>query len=171
MESKIGEITLDYSKDNKLFVQSINVLKMRSILDYSIQQDLSKHFKLSFESDRGQDNSTLKPTLEFGLGYGIYNKTAAFYLIPRLGWRYNHYNNFYIAPKIGTIIKLNDKTKILASYEHYFNSYSNNRGYNRKYDFYIGRELVKNIELYADYSYYINSPYKRDFSIGLSYRF
>ena len=171
MESKIGEITLDYSKDNKLFVQSINILKMRSILDYSIEQDYSKHFKLSLENDLEQYNTALKPTLEFGLGYSTYNQNIAFYFIPRLGWRYNHYSNFYITPEVGIIANISDETKIMASYEHYLNTRGNNRGYNGKYNLYIGRELIRNIDLYTDYSYYINSNYKHDFTIGLSYMF
>ena len=171
MESKIGEITLDYSKDNKLFVQSINILKMRSILDYSIEQDYSKHFKLSLENDLEQYNTALKPTLEFGLGYSTYNQNIAFYFIPRLGWRYNHYSNFYITPEVGIIANISDETKIMAFYEHYLNTRGNNRGYNGKYNLYIGRELIRNIDLYTDYSYYINSNYKHDFTIGLSYRF
>lgn len=171
MESKIGEIALAYSSKNKIFLQSVDVLKMRSILDYSIQQDYSKHFKLSFENSLEQYNTALKPTLEFGLGYGTYNKMLAFYIIPRLGWRYNHYSNFYVAPEIGTIMKLFDTTKLMASYEHYFNSRGNNRGYNGKYNLYMGQELVKNIDLYTEYSYYIDSHYKHSISIGLSYRF
>ncbi len=171
MESKIGEVSFGYSKDNKLFLDSINLLKMRSILDYDIQQDFSKHFKLSFENDLNKNNTSLKPTFEFGLGVAKYISNASFYLMPKVGWRYNHYNNFYITPEIGTIIHLTDKTKMLASYEYYFNSRGNNRGYNGKYNFYLGQELIENIDLYADYSYFQDANYKHDFTIGLSYRF
>lgn len=171
MESKIGELSFGYSKSNKLFLESINLLKMRSILDYDIQQDFSKHFKLSFENDLNENNTSLKPTLEFGLGVAKYVSNAAFYLMPKIGWRYNHYNNFYITPEIGTIIHLTDKTKMIASYEYYFNSRGNNRGYDGKYNFYLGQELIKNVDLYADYSYFQDANYKHDFAIGLSYRF
>lgn len=44
---------------------------MRSILDYTLESDYSKHFKLSLENNLSEESTNLKPTVEFGLGWGI----------------------------------------------------------------------------------------------------
>lgn len=171
MESKIGEITLGYSNKDKVFLQSVDILKMRSVLDYSIQNDYSKHFKLTMENDLGKYNTSIKPTIEFGLGYAAYSKNVSFYVLPRLGWRYNHYSNFYATPEIGIITNINEKIKIINSYEYYFNTKRNNRGYNSKYNIYAGYKLYENLDTYINYSYYTDANYRYETVFGIAYKF
>ena len=68
---------------------------MRSILDYTLEADYSKHFKLSLENDLSEESTNLKPTIEFGLGWGISDKMLSSYFLPKLGYRYNQYGNLY----------------------------------------------------------------------------
>lgn len=172
LESKIGEIELGYSlKKNKIFIDSINILKMRSILDYSLEGDYSKHFKLSLENDLAMERTNLKPTIEFGLGWGMPNRNVSAYFLPKLGYRYNHYGNIYLAPEIGLIYRISENIKIITTYETYINSKSNNRGYNGKYDFYIGYRIANNQDIFINYKYYSETDNHNNLSIGLSYRF
>lgn len=172
LESKIGEIGLGYSfKKNKAFVESINILKMRSILDYTLEADYSKHFKLSLENDLSEESTNLKPTIEFGLGWGISDKMLSSYFLPKLGYRYNQYGNLYLAPEIGFISKIGKDIKIITSYETYINSQGNNRGYNGKYDFYIGYKVTNNQDIFVNYKYYSGTDNHNNLSVGFSYRF
>lgn len=172
MESKIGEVAFGYSsKNDKAYVQEINLLNMRSILDYSIAKDYSKHFKLAFENNLGQTSTNLKPTVEIGFGYGAYVKDMAIYAIPKIGFRYNHFANVYISPEIGIIANLTDKTKFITSYEYYFNSRHNNRGFDSKYNTYLGYELTSDTDVYVEYNRYTGTKYSDDLIIGLSYKF
>lgn len=172
LESKIAEIGFGYSfKRNKTFVESINILKMRSILDYTLESDYSKHFKLSLENNLSEESTNLKPTVEFGLGWGISDKMLSAYFFPKLGYRYNQYGNIYLAPEIGLISKINENVKIITSYETYINSKSNNRGYNGKYDFYMGYNVANNQDIFVNYRYYSGTDNHNSISVGLSYRF
>lgn len=172
LESKIGEIGLGYSlKKNKTFIDNIHILKMRSILDYSLEGGYSKHFKLSFENDLAKERTNLKPTAEFGLGWGISNRKLSAYFLPKLGYRYNQYGNIYLAPEIGLISKISENIKIVTTYETYVNSEGNNRGYNGKYDFYMGYKVTNNQDIFVNYKYYSGTDNHNNLSIGLSYRF
>lgn len=172
IESKMANISLAYNADKKrVFLQGIDILKMRSIIDYAIQQEHSKHFKISFENSLGEDTTNLKPTIEIGLGYGYYKANLVAYFLPKIGYRYNKYSNIYLSPEIGIIAQLNNKIKIISSYDVYFNSYKNNRGYNSKYNLYIGYNLIKNTNIYFNYSHYTDNKYNNSLSFGISRNF
>ena len=172
MESKIGEVALAYSRHKeRAYIKSFDILKMRSIIDYGISQDYSKHFKFSFENKTSDIRANLKPVVEFGLGYGFYGEQLVGYFLPKVGFRYDDYANLYIAPEIGAIVKLNDKFKIITSYEQYFNAKGNNRGYDAKYDIVSNYELSPNIDLHAEYTHYLDADINNEFYFGVSYKF
>lgn len=79
--------------------------------------------------------------------------------------------NIYLAPEIGLISKINENVKIITSYETYINSKSNNRGYNGKYDFYMGYNVANNQDIFVNYRYYSGTDNHNSISVGLSYRF
>ncbi|MBQ9034339.1 MAG: DUF4105 domain-containing protein [Alphaproteobacteria bacterium] len=172
MESKIAEISIGYdNRLDKAFIQNINILKMRSVLDYPISGEYSKHFKFAFENNYAQTKTNLKPTVEFGLGYGSYAKTLAFYILPKAGFRYNHISNIYLAPEIGIIANISDKIKIMSSYEHYLNSCRNNRGFNEKFSFYLGYRIADGTDIFANYAHYASATNNNDFFFGIAYKF
>jgi hypothetical protein len=172
MESKIGEVTFGYSEqENHAFIQSLDILKMSSILDYPIAQDYSKHFKLSLENDLGQTTTDLKPTVEFGLGYGAYGRDIAVYALPKVGFRYHDTGNLYLAPEIGAIAQINDTIKVMTSYEYFLNSRYNNRGYNGKFEAFTGYKLSTDVDVYATYARYTDAAQQEDFSLGIAYKF
>lgn len=93
------------------------------------------------------------------------------YFLPKLGYRYNQYGNLYLAPEIGFISKIGKDIKIITSYETYINSQGNNRGYNGKYDFYIGYKVTNNQDIFVNYKYYSGTDNHNNLSVGFSYRF
>lgn len=172
MESKIGEISFGYSgRSDRAYIQSINILKMRSILDYSIAHDYSKHIQLSLENNLGKTGTDLKPTAEIGLGYGEYGKKIISYILPRIGFRYSHIGNLYLAPEVGIIINVTDNFKMISSYEQYYNSRKNNRGYNSQYYTYIGYKINSVFDIYIAYSRYTEANIDDDFVLGISGKF
>ena len=171
-ESKIGEVALAYSHNKKrAYIKSFDILKMRSIIDYGISQDYSKYFKLSFENNMSDMKTKLKPVFEFGLGYGVYGKQLVGYFLPKVGFRYDDYANLYIASEIGAVVKLSNKIKVITSYEQYFNAKSNNRGYNARYNCFLGYELSPNLDLHAEYNRYSDAGIKNEFYLSVSYKF
>lgn len=172
LESKIADITLGFDFDSKkAFVQSIDVLKMRSILDYKIDGDYSKYFRFSFENDKGFNKTRLKPTVESGAGYGIYFDKTAVYFLPKIGYRYNQYNNFYISPEVGLIYNMNERTKFMTSYGRCFDNKRNNRGYQGKINMFFGYKITQNYDWYVEYSYYSSTYHRDEISLGLAVKF
>ena len=143
---------------------------MRSIIDYTIQKDYSKHFKLSLENNLGEQKTNLKPTIELGIGWGYYIKNTALYFIPKGGYRYNNYSNFYLSPEIGIISQIKNY-KLKISYETFLNSKQNNRGYNGKINIYNGFQISDNQDIYINYSHYNQADNKNEISVGISTRF
>jgi hypothetical protein len=144
---------------------------MKSIIDYSSTNSFSKYFRLGFENDLFNEETELKPIFEFGLGISKKISTTSVYILPKIGYHYDDYSNFYISPQIGAISKINDNIKIITSYEKYFNAKQNNIGFDEKYNFYIGYKVSSNNEVYFDYSHYSDAKYSDSFTIGLSLHF
>jgi hypothetical protein len=144
---------------------------MKSVIDYPSTKSLSKYFRLGFENDLFSEETELKPVIEFGLGASKKISTTSIYFLPKIGYHYDNYSNFYISSEIGTISRIGDNLKIINSYEKYLNSNDNNIGFNEKYNFYIGYKVSKNNEVYFDYSHYSDARYSDGFSVGLSLHF
>jgi Domain of unknown function (DUF4105) len=172
LESKMLSLDLGFNPENsRIFVKNIDLLKMKSIPDYSLNHDLVKYFKFSFETDLGKETSDLKPTIEFGLGYGYSHSNLTAYFLPKVGYRQNKYANLYISPEFGLIFKPLDKFKFITSYNPYYNSNDNNRGYNSEYQFYSGYSLGKEKEVYFKYNYYTATQELNRVVIGITTHF
>lgn len=170
MESKLGEIELGYT-GKKAFIQSINIIKTKSILDYFIEQDYSQYFKLAFENNLHEYTSNLKPTIEIGRGIGSERMGITFYTLIKLGYRHNKGENLYISPEIGGIINFSDKIKISTSFEAIYANQRKNMNYNRKYKLYTGYKISHNNEVYAEINKYKHNNNETEISIGVVYRF
>lgn len=152
-ENEIAQLKIGYRpRYNRIFVQSFDVLKMRSVSDFSIQHDYSKYFRLGFENNLEKMTTALKPILEIGVGWGKYFDDGAVYFMPVVGYRYQHYHNLYLAPEAGVFLYPSEHTKCLISYQMFLDSKGNNRGYNQKLNFYLGYKVFKNSDIYLDYS-------------------
>ncbi len=172
LESKMFDVSFNYfNADKKLTIDKIDILKMKSIIDYSSTNSFSKYFRLGFENDLFNEETELKPIFEFGLGVSKKISTTSVYFLPKIGYHYDDYSNFYISPQIGAISKISDNIKIITSYEKYFNAKQNNIGFDEKYNFYIGYKVSENNEVYFDYFHYSDAKYSDSFNIGLSLHF
>lgn len=175
LESKIMAFNALYRpKNGHFFIDSIDVLKLKSIIDSSQSFVFSKDFKFSLENDLGQDKTHLRPTLEagLGLGYEILNGMTP-YILPKLGYRYNHFHNFYFTPEMGVIINPWERLRLMASYAPYINTKSQNRGFDSKfsasasYRFYQNYFLFTRLHFYGD----TNIHRKREFMTGIAASF
>lgn len=172
LESKMFDLSFNYDNtDKKLTIDKIDILKMKSIIDYSSTNSFSKYFHLGFENDLFNEKTELKPIVEFSLGISKKISTTSIYILPKIGYHHDKFSNFYISPQIGAISKINDNIKIITSYEKYFNTKQNNIGFDEKYNFYIGYKVSSNNEVYFDYSHYSDAKYSDSFTIGLSLHF
>lgn len=171
-ESKLFSFDMKYNLNkNKLFVDKVDILKIRSIIDYSKNKDFSKHFKLSLENALDKNTTAIRPMTEFGLGFGWYNQYLSTYIIPKVGYRYDQINNIYIAPEVGVIARPTYDSKIMFSYEYYFDSKNNNRGYDSILNLRLGYMAWKGIDIYIDYKKYTDATDKNEVDIGLVYSF
>lgn len=175
LESKIMTFNALYRPNNgHFFIDSIDVLKLKSIIDASQSFVFSKDFKFSLENDLGQDKTHLRPTIEagVGIGYEILNGITP-YIIQKVGYRYNHFHNFYLTPEMGVIINPWERLRLMASYAPYINTKSQNRGFNSKfsasasYRFYQNYFLFTRLHLYGD----TNIHRKREFMTGIAVSF
>lgn len=172
LESKMFDISINYNNDRHRFVVNhINVLKMASIVDYQSTNNLSKYFRIGFENDLFSEKTELKPVFELGLGIGKKIAHTTIYALPKIGYHYDNFSNVYIAPQIGVISRLGNNTKMINIYEKYFDSKNNNRGYNGKYTFYVGYKILKNTEVYFDYSHYDDAINSKSLLFGVSVHF
>lgn len=170
LESKILDLSVSYNNNN-FIIDKIDILKMKSIIDYPSTKSLSKYFRIGLENDLFNENTELKPIFEFGLGISKKISTTYLYVLPKMGCHYDEITNCFIAPQFGTISKIGDNIKIINSYEKYFNTKKNNMGFIDKYNFYAGYKISKNSEIYLDYSHYNDAKYHNSISSGLVIHF
>lgn len=154
LETKLFSFELKYNlKNNRVILDKIDVLKMTSIIDFSVDSVLSKHFKLSLENNFDEKKTNLHPTIEFGMGIGIpITQNIQAYILPKLGYRYNDIHNFYLNPEIGSIFTPKDKFKSIISFENYLNTKENNRGYGKK--------------IATSFVYQLNQPYSLELNLN-----
>ena len=138
LESKMFDLSINYNSTNKKIIfDKVDILKMKSVIDYPSTKSLSKYFRLGFENDLFNEETELKPVVEFGLGTSKKISTTSVYILPKIGYHYDNYSNFYLSSEIGAISRIGDNIKIINSYEKYLNSKDTNIGFNEKYNFYI----------------------------------
>ena len=172
LESKIMDVSFNYlEKHKKIIADTVDILKMASFADYPTTDSYSKFFRLGFENDLFADNNELKPVVEFGLGVGKRIQTTTFYILPKIGYHYDNFSNFYLVPQIGTITRISNKVKVINSYEKYFNSKKDNKGFEAKYNLYLGYNILDNTDLYFNYSHYNKAKYSDSFTMGFSFHF
>lgn len=169
MESKMLSITGRYS-DNNLILDSIDLLKTRSILDYSLTNKFSKHIKISLENNNRSDYTRLYPTAEFGIGIGLYTKIMNLYLIPIIKYKYENKNRLYLIPEIGSISQIKNKYKFIFSYapEISLNGTFKNNSYLSGY---IGYKFFKECELFINAKYYTSLKNNYEIVFGITSHF
>lgn len=175
LESKIMTINAAYRPSNgHFFIDSIDVLKLKSIIDASRHFAFSKEFKFSLENDLGEDKTHVRPTLEAGLGVGyeILNGITP-YILPKLGYRYNHFHNFYLTPEMGIIINPSERVRVMASYAPYLNTKSQNRGFDSEFATSTSFMFYENYSLFVQFNIYKDTDIKQkhEFIIGVSSSF
>ena len=172
LESKILDISFNYQDHKKQFVvDKIDLLKMMAVIDYPTSDSYSKYFRLGFENNLFSENTELNPVIEFGLGMGKKVSSTTFYILPKIGYHYHNFSNFYLLPQIGTITRISDKAKIINSYERYFNSKKDNKGFEERYNLYFGYKIKNDTELYIDYSHYSKAKHSESLSLGIALHF
>jgi hypothetical protein len=163
---------------NKLFIKKIDLIKLQSILDCSsgeLKNTISKYFSISFENSLEDTTTNLNPTINYGMGlaYSVCNNKIIPFVIPRIGYRYKDINNFFCVPQIGIVIKPIPQLKIISTYEKYFDSYKNNRGFGSELSLKLGFKITENNTMLISYSEYtdINIDTKNMFNIGFAFHF
>ena len=157
--------------EKQFVVDKIDLLKMMSVIDYPTSDSYSKYFRLGFENNLFSENTELNPVIEFGLGMGKKVSSTTFYILPKIGYHYHNFSNFYLLPQIGTITRISDKAKIINSYERYFNSKKDNKGFEERYNLYFGYKMKNDTELYIDYSHYSKAKHSESLSLGIALHF
>ncbi|MDD4556332.1 MAG: DUF4105 domain-containing protein [Alphaproteobacteria bacterium] len=173
-ETKI--FALDMVYDGKSYLNKLDLVQMRSIVDASVANDIfSKYAKVSFENALGERGFKVKPVLEAGAGlaYSFFNNKLKPYVLPKIGYRYDKINNFYISPEIGIIFKPKEEMKIIVSYDRFFNSKQNNRGYNEDFKVSATYDLSKRVDFNLTYHKYSGTTSKENDEVllGLGYYF
>ncbi|MFV0626760.1 MAG: DUF4105 domain-containing protein [Alphaproteobacteria bacterium] len=173
-ETKI--LSLDFIYDHKFYLNEFDIIKMRSIVDASVSNDIfSKYAKVSFENALGEKGFRLKPVLEggWGVAYSFFNYKLKPYFLPKVGYRYDDVNNFYASPEVGIIFTPWEDVKLITSYDKFYNSKRNNRGYNEKFSTTLSYDLTQNWGVNLEYNKYAATKTSDDkeINLGLGYHF
>ncbi|MDR2413286.1 MAG: DUF4105 domain-containing protein [Rickettsiales bacterium] len=172
LESKLLNFSARMNLESGRFVlDAFDLIKIKSIPDFTISDSFAKHFKISFENDLYDDATRLRPTAEFGLGLGLHAGHFKIYAIPTVGYRYSDFNNFYFTPEIGIISRITDYLKFMSSYKYYFNTNGDNRGYDSVFQAYLGYRLFRNKELSFEYLKYAGDAAHIAYRAGFTIHF
>lgn len=172
LESKILDLSFSYYNKNKKFtVDKIDILKMESIIDFQTTNSFSKYFRLGFENDLFNEDVKLNPVIELGLGFGKKVWSTSLFVLPKFGYHYDDFSNFYIAPQVGAISRIGPNIKMINSYEKYFSSKSNNFGFSEKFNMYLGYKIFENNDVFVNYQFYNKSKYHNSFKFGITLHF
>ena len=170
IESKIMNVSGRYMFSNGIVLDKLDVLSLKSVLDYNTERSFSKYLKLSFENTPISKRTRLNPTAEFGLGIGWHMDYARLYVLPRIGYKYIDTSAIYVVPEVGLISRLFDDVKLIITYEPYISSagtvvqYSNISGY-------IGYRITKNTEFFFDGTLYPRLDNRYSLKIGVNTHF
>lgn len=173
-ETKILSVNMIY--DDKFYVNRFDAISVRSIVDASMSWNMiSKYGRISFENALGEDGFNLRPVAEGGLGYAyaLFDQKIKPYFLPKIGYRYDNFNNFYFVPEVGIIIKPLEDVKLVVSYENYYDSKDNNRGFSEKTSASLAYLLPQNSTLYVEFNKYSGTKTNDDteFSAGVGFSF
>ena len=163
LETKIMTINAAYRPaDGNFFIDGIDVMKLKSIINASQSFAFSKDFKFSLENDLGDDTTRLRPTAEGGLGVGyeILNGVTP-YILPKIGYRYNKFHNFYLTPEIGVIVNATEQLRLTASFAPYLNTKAQNRGYDSKFGASAAYRFYENYTFFTHFNAYGDTDIRR----------
>lgn len=170
MESKLMAVSggFDFTA-LRPYIQKLELLKLKSVLDLSKANSFSKFFNISFEGNLYQPNhkggflalpntsSHIMPTIEIGAGIGKYTEHTRWYILPRIGYRYDVMNNIYMGFESGVIASFrfyNHDFKGIFNYNYFYDFMVNNRGYDGMLYAYFGMSIRKNIDIFIESKYY-----------------
>lgn len=170
MESKAMALSLGFDFTAlKPYIQKLELLRLKSVLDLPKAHSFSKFFNISFEGNLYQPNhkggflalpntsSHIMPTIEVGIGVGKYTKYTRWYILPRIGYRYDIMNNVYLGVESGMIASFslyNHDFKGIFNYTYFYDFMTNNRGYDGMLYAYFGMAISKNVDMFIESKYY-----------------
>lgn len=197
MESKLAALSGGFDFTSlRPYIQKLELLRLKSVLDLPKTHSFSKFFNISFEGNLYQPNhkggflalpnssSHIMPTIEIGAGIGKYTECTRWYILPRIGYRYDIINNIYMGFEGGMITSFrlyNHDFKGIFNYTYLYDFIANNRGYDGMLYAYFGMAIQKNIDMFIESRYYqmwLNSnkiPYEStqflQYNMGIAFNF
>jgi len=172
-ESKILATNIKYNVDRgRPFIDRIDLLKAKLLLDYELTGQFSKYYRLSFEKNLPEDDYFIGPVFEMGGGLATYNKYAAVYGLGVIGYSYHRESRFYTAPEVGVILRGMERVKFLSSltYQHDFIRTSN-PGHRFEYNARLDYALNKDQRVFLGYGRYIGGLNENNFKVGIAIHF
>lgn len=170
MEAKLAAFSVGLDSITlQPYINKLELLRLKSVLDIAQTRSFSKLMNISFESNLYQpDNnggflavantsSHIMPTIEFGLGIGKYTKHTRWYILPRIGYRYEVIHNVYMGFEGGVITSFRWRDydfKGIFNYTYFYDFMDNNRGYDGMFYAYFGMAVLKNIDIFIESKYY-----------------
>lgn len=170
IESKIMNVSGRYMFSNGIVLDKLDVLSLKSVLDYNTEQSFSKYLKMSFENTPISKRTRLNPTAEFGLGIGWHMDYARLYVLPRIGYKYIGTSAIYVVPEVGVISRVLDDAKIMFSYEPYISTVDKVVRHG-KISGYFGYRIVTNTELFFEGVLYPRLDDRYSLKIGVNTHF
>lgn len=165
-ESKIAEITLAL-KEDRLFLEKFNFISMQSIGDYRIV-GLSKAFRLALE----ESAKDLSSVLELGRGAGFAPLNGVtLYGMAKLGGGYGKTGNIFAAADSGMIARLGYRGKIIAGYEHFWDTDSDYRTFRSRLRAYAGFAPFKEWDIHIGADRTLDKSAKTEVYGGVSVHF
>lgn len=170
MESKLMALSGGFDFNAlRPYIDKFELLRLKSILDLPQARSFSKVINISFESNLYQPNgrggflkspnisSHIMPTIEAGAGMGIYTAHTQWYILPRVGYRYDVIHNVYLGFEGGVNASfrlLNHDYKGMLNYTYFYDFMGNNRGYDGVAYAYFGVAAQKNLDIFMEAKYY-----------------
>ncbi len=170
MESKLAALSMGFDFNVlRPYINKFELLRLKSVLDFTKTHSLSKLFYIGFESNLYQPSnqksflslpntsSHIMPTIEVGIGIGAYTTYTKWYILPRIGYRYDILHNIYMGFEGGLITSFkayNHDFKGIFNYTYFYDFMANNRGYDGALYAYFGMAILKNMDIFIESKYY-----------------
>lgn len=167
-ESKILSANIKYNFDQqRLFIDKIDLLKAKLILDYQLTGQFSRYYKLSFEKSFPENDFFTGPVFEIGGGLSAYTKYAAVYGLGILGYSYHRENRVYAAPEIGVIFRGINHAKLISSITYRYDLINNvHKWYTLKFNTYIDLSFNKDRRIFFGFERYFGQNDKNRLILG-----
>lgn len=154
IESRLLSIETRYNpRTKRAFVHKIEALHLFSMPDFGRTGRLVKYIDISFENPLQEHSRThLKPHISFGVGLGGYVGSVSAYILPLLGYEYVRKHNAFVDIRAGIIASF-PKVRVIGEYDYYVNFISNQKGYKHKASAFVGVNLYKQLDIFAQITY------------------